>query len=202
MYLLQDHIGYSYEAPAYTDSDSQSSSSQYQEYHDSPSPSSDRGDRKDLSMPLVPLSGTHTNFNTPALNFYTILMIIRVFTAHPLPLLQERGRSVCSSSSLRCSRLHRCGAVSGGSSPLLARFSSLPKTKSNWRSCGGGGRVIARPWPIRKWPGRWEITLAPVRFRRWRGSSPTGLMRRHSEAYKETLAQCRKHESVSKWKIW
>ncbi|XP_076596856.1 uncharacterized protein LOC143326805 isoform X3 [Chaetodon auriga] len=51
-----DHIAYSYEAPAYTDSDSQSSSSQYQEYRDSPSPSSDRGGRKD-SLPLAPLSG-------------------------------------------------------------------------------------------------------------------------------------------------
>ncbi|XP_070695986.1 transcription factor Spi-B isoform X2 [Pempheris klunzingeri] len=53
-----DHIAYSYKAPAYIDSDSQSSGSQYQEYQDSPSPSSDRGGRKDRdSLPLVPLSG-------------------------------------------------------------------------------------------------------------------------------------------------
>ncbi|XP_070695984.1 transcription factor Spi-B isoform X1 [Pempheris klunzingeri] len=52
-----DHIAYSYKAPAYIDSDSQSSGSQYQEYQDSPSPSSDRGGRKDRdSLPLVPLS--------------------------------------------------------------------------------------------------------------------------------------------------
>uniref|UniRef100_UPI0037E890A3 transcription factor Spi-B n=1 Tax=Semicossyphus pulcher TaxID=241346 RepID=UPI0037E890A3 len=51
-----DHVSYSYEAPRYIDSDSQSSSSQYQEYQDSSSPSSDRGGRKD-SLPLAPLSG-------------------------------------------------------------------------------------------------------------------------------------------------
>lgn len=74
MYLLQDHIAYSYEAPAYIDSDSQSSSSQYQEYQDSPSPLSDRGDRKDRdSLPLVPLSGkhTHTHTNTQLQHIYT-----------------------------------------------------------------------------------------------------------------------------------
>uniref|UniRef100_A0A8C9YKQ7 ETS domain-containing protein n=1 Tax=Sander lucioperca TaxID=283035 RepID=A0A8C9YKQ7_SANLU len=55
--MLQNRIAY-YEAPAYIDSDSLSSSSQYQEYQDSPSPSSDRGCRKDRdSLPLVPLSG-------------------------------------------------------------------------------------------------------------------------------------------------
>ncbi|CAK6951533.1 transcription factor Spi-B isoform X1 [Scomber scombrus] len=55
---LQDHIAYSYEAPVCIDSDSQSSSSQYQEYHDSPSPSSDRGGRNNRdSLPLAPLSG-------------------------------------------------------------------------------------------------------------------------------------------------
>ncbi|XP_053173937.1 transcription factor Spi-B [Scomber japonicus] len=53
-----DHIAYPYEAPACIDSDSQSSSSQYQEYHDSPSPSSDRGGRNNRdSLPLAPLSG-------------------------------------------------------------------------------------------------------------------------------------------------
>ncbi|XP_029291424.1 transcription factor Spi-B [Cottoperca gobio] len=53
-----DHIPYSYEAPAYIDSDSLSSGSQYQEYQDSPSPSSDRGSRNDRdSLPLAPLSG-------------------------------------------------------------------------------------------------------------------------------------------------
>ncbi|KAL7398995.1 hypothetical protein ABVT39_018274 [Epinephelus coioides] len=54
-----DHIAsYSYETPAYIDSDSLSSSSQYQEYQDSPSPLSDRGGRKDRdSLPLAPLSG-------------------------------------------------------------------------------------------------------------------------------------------------
>ncbi|XP_037629530.1 transcription factor Spi-B [Sebastes umbrosus] len=49
---------YTYMAPACIDSDSLSSSSQYQEYRDSPSPSSDRGDRTDRNpLPLVPLSG-------------------------------------------------------------------------------------------------------------------------------------------------
>ncbi|XP_036958653.1 transcription factor Spi-B [Acanthopagrus latus] len=49
------YSAYSYELPAYTDSDSRSSSSQYQ---DSPSPSSDREGRKDRdSLPLAPLSG-------------------------------------------------------------------------------------------------------------------------------------------------
>ncbi|XP_026223859.1 transcription factor Spi-B isoform X2 [Anabas testudineus] len=53
-----DHIAYSYEAPTYIDSDSQSSSSQYQEYQDSPSPLSDRGGREDRHcLPLAPLSG-------------------------------------------------------------------------------------------------------------------------------------------------
>ncbi|KAM7411833.1 hypothetical protein PAMA_021691 [Pampus argenteus] len=53
-----DHIAYSYDERAYIDSDSQSSSSQYQEYHDSPSPSSDRGGRNNgNSLPLAPLSG-------------------------------------------------------------------------------------------------------------------------------------------------
>lgn len=61
MCLLQDHIAYSYEAPTYIDSDSQSSSSQYQEYQDSPSPLSDRGGREDRHcLPLAPLSGTNT----------------------------------------------------------------------------------------------------------------------------------------------
>ncbi|XP_061590929.1 transcription factor Spi-B-like isoform X2 [Cololabis saira] len=53
-----EHIPYSYEAPAYIDSDSQSSSSQYQDYQDSPSPPPDRGDGKDRnSSPLAPLTG-------------------------------------------------------------------------------------------------------------------------------------------------
>ncbi|XP_042264572.1 transcription factor Spi-B [Thunnus albacares] len=53
-----DHNVYPFKAPAYIDSDSQSSSSQYQEYHDSPSPSSDRVDGNNMdSLPLAPLSG-------------------------------------------------------------------------------------------------------------------------------------------------
>ncbi|KAM6925617.1 uncharacterized protein FYW49_005768 [Xenentodon cancila] len=53
-----EHISYSYDAPAYIDSDSQSSSSQYQDYQDSPSPPSDRGDGNERnSSPLAPLSG-------------------------------------------------------------------------------------------------------------------------------------------------
>ncbi|CAM9229786.1 unnamed protein product [Lampetra planeri] len=52
------HIAYCYEAPAYVDSDSQSSSSQYQEYCDSPSPYSNREGRKNRdSLPVAPLSG-------------------------------------------------------------------------------------------------------------------------------------------------
>ncbi|CAB1424335.1 unnamed protein product [Pleuronectes platessa] len=52
-----EHITYSYEAPAYIDSDSQSSCSQYQEYQDSPSPSSDRESGKDRdSLTLAPFS--------------------------------------------------------------------------------------------------------------------------------------------------
>nr|XP_020472300.1 transcription factor Spi-B-like [Monopterus albus] len=53
-----DHIAYSYDAPAYIDSDSQSSSSHYQEYQESSSPLSDRGSREDRDpLPLAPLSG-------------------------------------------------------------------------------------------------------------------------------------------------
>ncbi|XP_068609031.1 transcription factor Spi-B [Brachionichthys hirsutus] len=54
-----DHIAYTYEAPVYIDSDSQSSDSQFLEYQDSPSPLSDRGSRRDSEplLPLVPLSG-------------------------------------------------------------------------------------------------------------------------------------------------
>ncbi|XP_047217062.1 transcription factor Spi-C [Girardinichthys multiradiatus] len=52
-----EHITYSYKAPVYIDSDSQSSSSQYQDYQDSPSPPSDRGERKGRILPPVPLSG-------------------------------------------------------------------------------------------------------------------------------------------------
>ena len=109
-----------------------------------------------------------------------------------LPSLQERGRSACSSSCSRCSRRHRCGAASGGSSPPPARSSSPPRTRSAWRSCGGGERATARPWPTKRWHGRWGTTPAQGRSRRWRGSSRTALMRRHWEAYKET--QCREHE--------
>lgn len=207
MCLLQEHISYSYEAPAYIDSDSQSSSSQYQEYQDSPSPSSDRGGRMDRdSLPLAPLSGIHTRTSTCAPKLSTIqnLTYLHIHThtheslsylyLHPLPPWQERGRSGCSSSCSRCSRRHRCGAASGGSNLPSARSSSPPKTRSAWRSCGAGGRVIARPWPTRRWRGRWGTTPAQARFGRWRGSSPTGSMRRHWEAYKETLIQCRKHD--------
>ncbi|XP_029361597.1 transcription factor Spi-B isoform X2 [Echeneis naucrates] len=53
-----DHIMYTYEAPTYIDSDSQSSSSQYQEYQDLSSPSSDRGGREEGdSLSVAPLSG-------------------------------------------------------------------------------------------------------------------------------------------------
>ncbi|CAN9516064.1 unnamed protein product [Ophioblennius macclurei] len=53
-----DPITQTYVSPVYIDSDSQSSGSQYHEYQDSPSPSSDRGDRKEQdSLPLAPLSG-------------------------------------------------------------------------------------------------------------------------------------------------
>uniref|UniRef100_A0A146RQ85 Transcription factor Spi-C n=1 Tax=Fundulus heteroclitus TaxID=8078 RepID=A0A146RQ85_FUNHE len=52
-----EHTTYSYQAPIYVDSDSQSSSSQYQDYQDSPSPPSDSGERKDGHLPLAPLSG-------------------------------------------------------------------------------------------------------------------------------------------------
>ncbi|CAG6021492.1 unnamed protein product [Menidia menidia] len=52
-----ENIAHAFEAPAYTDSDSQSSSSQYHDYQDSPSPMSDRGDGKERhSLPLAPLS--------------------------------------------------------------------------------------------------------------------------------------------------
>lgn len=112
---------------------------------------------------------------------------------HPLPPLQERGRSGCSSSYLKCSRRHRCGAAFGGYSPPPARSSSPHKTKSAWHSFGAGERVIARPWPTRRWHGRWGTTLALARFKRWRGSSPTSSMRRRWEAYKDTPTHCRKH---------
>lgn len=206
MCLLQEHISYSYEAPAYIDSDSQSSSSQYQEYQDSPSPSSDRGGRNDRdSLPLAPLSGIHTrsspHVHQNSQQYKTFMHVhtpmyasLSYLYLHPLPPWQERGRSACSSSCLRCSRHHRCGAASGGSNPLSARSSSPPKTRSAWRSCGAGERVIARPWPTRRWRGRWGTTPAQARFERWRGSSPTGSMRRHWEAYKETLIQCRTHD--------
>lgn len=75
MCLFKDHIAYSYEAPAYIDSDSQSSSSQYQEYQDSPSPLSDRGGREDRhSLPLAPLSGiNYTQYQlTPNLYVFSV----------------------------------------------------------------------------------------------------------------------------------
>lgn len=126
---------------------------------------------------------------------HTSAIVCPVFSVYPLPPWQERGRSVCSSSCLRCSRPRRCGAASGGSSRLLAHFSSPPKIKSNWLSCGGGGRAIARPWLTRKWHGRWETTRAPVRFRRWKGSWPTGLMRGPSEA-------CKAFKTVPGWCVY
>lgn len=59
--MLQGPVAYCCEAPAYIDSDSQSSSSQYQEYCDSPSPYPNRPGRKNRdSLPVAPLSGTHT----------------------------------------------------------------------------------------------------------------------------------------------
>lgn len=159
--LLQDHIAYYYETPAYLDSDSQSSSSQYQEYQDSPSPLSDRGDRKDRdSLPLIPLSGTLIYItstqliHTPNIYAFSVKTRTQVHTSmshyhllysHPLPCSQERGRSGCSSSYLRCFRRHRCGVASGGSNLRQAHFSFPPKTKSAWRNCGAGARVIASP---------------------------------------------------------
>lgn len=79
--LLQDHITYYYETPAYIDSDSQSSSSQYQEYQDSPSPLSDRGDRKDRdSLPLIPLSGTLIYITSTQLIYTPNIYAFRVKT--------------------------------------------------------------------------------------------------------------------------
>lgn len=57
MFVIKDHFPYSYETPAYEDSDSLSSSSQYQEYQDFPSPSSDMEDRKSSEISLAPFSG-------------------------------------------------------------------------------------------------------------------------------------------------
>lgn len=80
--LLQDHIAYSYNTPAYIDSDSLSSSSQYQEYQDSPSPSSDRGGRKDRdSLPLAPLSGTtHQHICTPNMEVFSVVSKLLIHT--------------------------------------------------------------------------------------------------------------------------
>lgn len=86
------------------------------------------------------LNAENTHTHTGA-----IVQVCEVPSVCLLPPWQERGRSACSSSSLRCCRPHPCGVVSGGSSPPPAHFSSPPKIKSIWLSCGGGGRVIARP---------------------------------------------------------
>lgn len=135
--LLQDHIAYSYEAPAYIDSDSQSSSSQYQEYHDSPSPFSDRGGRMNReSLPLAPLSGyTYTLYTYMLFGFTYIYISMRSLSSRKctdilLPPWQERGRSGCSSSCSRCSRRHRCEAASGGCSRPPERSSFPRKTRS------------------------------------------------------------------------
>lgn len=77
--LFQGHIAYCYEAPAYVDSDSQSSSSQYQEYCDSPSPYSNREGRKNRdSLPVAPLSGTHTHFHVHLCSLLLFVSLIFV----------------------------------------------------------------------------------------------------------------------------
>lgn len=193
-------MAYNYEAPAYIDSDSQSSSSHYQEYQDSPSPSSDKGDSKHRdSLPLVPLSGTKRNTEFSISNCFCFLFSIQIkrasilfFYLHPLSSLKERERSDCSSSFSRCSRRRQCGAAYGGCSHQLAPFSSPPRTKSVWPSYGAVAREIARPWPTKRWPEHSGTTPALGRLKRWNGSSPINLMKRHWKACKET----QRHSSV------
>lgn len=116
--FIQEHITYYEPTSIYIDSDSQSSSSQYQDYQDSPSPPSNRGERKDRSLPLAPLSGrtpysdylSEQKLVTECLcpTTHTRCSQVKPFFSFSLvPLQQERGRSACSSSCLRCSRLHQ-----------------------------------------------------------------------------------------------
>ncbi|XP_061552976.1 uncharacterized protein LOC133413069 isoform X2 [Phycodurus eques] len=65
-------------------------------------------------------------------------------TLHFLLQSQERGRSACSSSCLRCCKRRLCEAASGGSSPPRAHFSSPPKTKSTWQRFGAAEKGTAR----------------------------------------------------------
>lgn len=97
---------------------------------------------------------------------------------------QVKGRSVCSSSCMRCCRRRTWAAASGGFSRRTGRSSSRPRTKRSWPRCGASARATAKPWPTRRWRAPCATTRAPERSVKWNANSRTSLTRARSGGFK------------------
>lgn len=99
---------------------------------------------------------------------------------------QVKGRSVCSSSCMRCCRRRTCAAASGGFSQQTVRSSSHHRTKRSSLRCGASARATAKPWHTRRWRALCVTTRAPERSVKWSANSRISLTREHSGGYRAT----------------
>lgn len=99
---------------------------------------------------------------------------------------QGKGRSVCSSSCMRCCRRRTCAAASGGFSRQTVHSSSHHRTKRSWLRCGASARATAKPWRTRRWHALCVTTRAPERSAKWSASSRISLTRQRSGGCRAT----------------
>lgn len=99
---------------------------------------------------------------------------------------QVKGRSVCSSSCMRCCRRHTCAAASGGFNQPTVRSSSHRRTKRNSLRCGASARATAKPWRTRRWHVLCVTTHVPERSVKWSASSRTSLTKEPSGGFRAT----------------
>lgn len=66
---------------------------------------------------------------------------------------------------------------SSGRTAALGHFTSSPKTKKSWLNAGASAKATAKPWPTRKWHGRYATTAARARSWKCAANSPTSLTR-------------------------
>lgn len=99
---------------------------------------------------------------------------------------QVKGRSVYSSSCMRCCRRLTCAVASGGFSRQMVLFSSRHKTKRSSPRCGASARATAKPWRIRRWHVLCVTTHAPERSIKWSVNSRISLPRERSGGFRTT----------------
>lgn len=117
---------------------------------------------------------------------------------------QVKGRSVYSSSCMRCCKRLTCVAASGGSSRQMVHSSSPHRTKRSSPRCGASARATAKPWPTKRWRALCVTTRAPERSVKSSANSRISLTRERSGGFRTTCrnsakSNCSRIKTESLW---